>query len=148
MRDRAKLSKIDWRYIIIDEAQRLKERCVPASFSCHSNPSLSSFSYHSRHPLPLELGPLYDYGLLCNCNSSFLICHMSTFLESEWQKELVHWPFPLCSCACGWCVTCAAGLVCLLLVCHAAPIVFVPDCLRLSPAAGALSRQCLCYGSV
>jgi SWI/SNF-related matrix-associated actin-dependent regulator of chromatin subfamily A protein 2/4 len=26
MRDRSKLSKVDWRYIIIDEAQRMKDR--------------------------------------------------------------------------------------------------------------------------
>jgi SWI/SNF-related matrix-associated actin-dependent regulator of chromatin subfamily A protein 2/4 len=27
MRDRSKLSKLAWKYIIIDEAQRMKDRC-------------------------------------------------------------------------------------------------------------------------
>ena len=65
MKDRPKLAKIEWKYIIIDEAQRLKERqsklsrCVHACRSCYcwfygalSSPTAPATAHHT-HACPL-----------------------------------------------------------------------------------------------
>jgi hypothetical protein len=60
MRDRAKLSKVEWKYIIIDEAQRMKDRESRLArdldrFRCHRRLLLTGT------PLQVHLAAVMDF---------------------------------------------------------------------------------------
>jgi hypothetical protein len=77
MRDRAKLSKVEWKYMIIDEAQRMKDR------ESRLARDLDRFSCQRRLLLtgtPLQVLFSYEGTLLCVKNCVFLIVIYTPFL--------------------------------------------------------------------